>query len=323
MLMKSIASSVSRWSRYLNQTHSVLVRLDGGLGNQLFQYAAGRAVALKTGRTLLLDPSPIPRRPHGRSYELHAFAIEERFIHPLELAAFRAAESPRLPAFARRAARWLSPRKWTLLRDPGDGFDPALFTAPGNLVLEGQWQSSEYAREAAPQLRREFTVKSPLPRQLEPVAAAIRDSQSIALHVRRGDYVTDPTVNTVHGVQPADYYNAAARIIAERVASPAFFVLSEDLDWAEANLVLPGKPWFVRESAGLPPHEDHRLMAGCRHFIIANSTYSWWAAWLGADPEKIVIAPRQWFANGPAPPGLIPGEWVAIESGATTDSRSP
>ena len=295
-----------------NRNAAVLVRLDGGLGNQLFEYAAGRAVALQTGRTLLLDPSPIARRPHGRSYELHAFAIEERFVAPWELAAIRAAHSPRLPAIVRQAVRRVSPRSWTLLRDPGTGFDPSLANVPGNVILEGGWQYADYARQIAPQLRRELVPRFPLSQKLAAVAQAIGSSQSVCLHVRRGDYVSDPTVHSVHGVQPADYFNAAARLIAERVRDPVFFVFSEDLDWAESQLSLPGRHWFVRESAGLPPSADHRLMSGCRHFIISNSTYSWWAAWLGTAPEKIVIAPRRWFQSATAPAGLIPPEWITI-----------
>jgi hypothetical protein len=88
--------------------------------------------------------------------------------------------------------------------------------------------------------------------------------------------------------------------------------LRRDLDWAESHLSFSGRHWFVRESAGLPPSEDHRLMSGCRHFIISNSTYSWWAAWLGRAPEKTVIAPRQWFQAATVPAGLIPPEWITI-----------
>ena len=237
----------------MNHMPSVLVRLEGGLGNQLFQYTAGRALALHTGRTLLLDRSPIARQPHGRSYELHAFAIVEQFVAPPELLAIRAAHSPRLPSFMRQAARYISRRSWSVLRDPGTGFDPSIVNLSGNVVLEGGWQYSEYARQIAPQLRRDLAPRFSMSPKLATVAQAIHESQSVCLHVRRGDYITDPHVHAVHGVQPPDYFNAAAQLLANRLREPVFFVFSEDLDWAESHLSIPGKAWFVRESAGLPP----------------------------------------------------------------------
>lgn len=294
---------------------SVVVRLEGGLGNQMFQYAAGRAVALLTGRELRLDPAAIPRGPSGRRYELPAFRIAGETMRPLVRTQIRLQVGARLPAVVRAAVRAVSHRRWTLLCDEGRGCDERLFTTAGDLVLEGAWQSAAYANRdpaVAAQLRHDFALRQPLPDRLAAVAAEIAACEAVCVHVRRGDYVHDRKIAAFHGVQPLDYYYAAAARIAAAVPSPTYFVFSDDLEWARAALRLPGPMRFVNEAAGLTPVMDQRLMAGCRHFIIANSTFSWWAAWLGEWPAKIVIAPRRWFAEAPPPEGLIPREWIKL-----------
>jgi hypothetical protein len=292
-----------------------VVRLEGGLGNQMFQYAAGRAVALRTGRTLVLDPTAIPRGPSSRDYGLGAFRIDERFVHRLERLVIRAQVGSRVPPPLKAAARVLSGRSCTLLVDRQSGFDPRLFAAPGNLVLQGPWQCAGYAEldpEVAGQLRRDFALRAALPAAAAGVAAEIAACEAVGVHVRRGDYVSDPVIAAVHGVQPAEYYAAAADAIASRVTAPRFFVFSDDVSWAEAHLRLPGPAYFVRETAGLHPAVDLRLLAACRHFVIANSTFSWWAAWLSEAAEKIVFAPRRWFAAAEPPEGLIPPGWITV-----------
>ena len=296
---------------------SIVVRLEGGLGNQMFQYAAARAVALLTGRRLLIDPSGIPRGPSGRRYELPAFRIGGEPVRPLMRAQIRGQVGARLPGVVRTAARAVSRRRWTLLRDAGRGCDERLFTVPGDLVLEGAWQSAAYADRdpaVAAQLRRDFALRQQLPDRLAAIAAEITMGDSVGVHVRRGDYVTDPAIAAVHGVQPAEYYAAAAEVIASRASAPRFFVFSDDVAWAEGHLRFPGPTRFVRETAGLRPAIDQRLLASCRHFVIANSTFSWWAAWLGLAPDKMVVVPRKWFAGAEPPTGMIPATWMTSGS---------
>jgi len=290
-----------------------MVRLEGGLGNQMFQYAAGRAVALRTGRTLVLDPVAIPCGRSRRDYGLQALRIDERLAHPLELLVIRGQVGGRVPRPLKAAVRAVSGRSWTLIADRQQGFDPRLFETAGNIVLEGSWQCAGYAEvdaEVAGQLRRDFRLRSPLPAVAAGVAAEIGRCESVGVHVRRGDYVSDSGVAEIHGPQPPAYYAAAAEVLAGRVAqAPSFFVFSDDVAWAEAHLRFPGPTRFIHETAGMHPAVDQRLLASCRHFLIANSTFSWWAAWLGDAADKIVIAPRRWFTVAPVPPGLIPAGW--------------
>ena len=300
----------------VSQHASVVVRLEGGLGNQMFQYAAGRAVALLTGRQLLLDPAPIPLGPSARRFELPAFRIDGEPVKPLTRTQIRLQVGSRLPAVVRAAVRTVSPRRWTLLRDEGHACDERLFTTPGDLVLEGAWQSAAYADRdpaVAAQLRRDFALRQPFPGRLGAIAAEIAACEAVCVHVRRGDYVHDQKIAAFHGVLPLEYYSAAAARIGAS-SSPTFFVFSDDLEWARGALRLPGPMRFVNEAAGLTPVMDQRLMAGCRHFIIANSTFSWWAAWLGEWPDKMVIAPRRWFAAAEPPAGIFPATWMTSGS---------
>ena len=294
---------------------SVLVRLAGGLGNQMFQYAAGRAVALVTGRRLLLDPSGIPRGPSDRRYELGSFRIAGEPVSPLVRTLVRAQVGARVPPAVRAVVRAVSPSRWIFLGDEDRVCDERLFSIPGDLVLEGHWQSAAYAERSpriAEQLRHDFALRQPLPDRLAAVAAEMAAGESVCVHVRRGDYVHDPRIAAVHGVLGPDFFVAAADHVAARIAAPTFFVFSENLAWARDHLQLPGPTRFVADAHGLPPAVEQRLMASCRHFIIANSTFSWWAAWLGESPHRLVVAPRRWFGDRPAPAGLLPAAWTVL-----------
>lgn len=291
----------------------VVVRLAGGLGNQMFQYAAGRAVALATGRRLLLDASAIAHGPSDRRYELGAFAIAGEPAGPITRTLIRSQVGGRVPAAVRTASRAVARRRWSLLCDSGAACDERLFTAAGDLVLDGFWQSAAYADrdpETAGCLRQDFALRQALPDRLAALAAEMAACESVCVHVRRGDYAHDPRIAAVHGTLEPDYYAAAAARLADSVSSPAYYVFSDDLGWARAHLRLPGPTRFVDDAAGLGSAIEQRLMASCRHFIIANSTFSWWAAWLSEHPRKFVVAPRRWFADRPAPAGLLPDSWM-------------
>jgi len=304
-----------------DQPESVLVRLDGGLGNQMFQYACGRAVALATGRRLLLDPSPIAARRADRSYQLDALTIHGAGAKQSTRLAARLATGQRLPPVLRRLAA-AAGGGWTLLRDRGSGADSRLLTTPGNLLLEGTWQDTSLFASWADQIYQDFTFREP-PRPADAgLVAGLRQEGSVCVHVRRGDYVWQEDIRRVHGALPLEYYHAAARLLADHGGPQRFFLFSDDPAWAEAHLAigptaLPGPTTVVRSPPGSPAWRDLQLMAEARHFIIANSTFSWWAAWLATQgkPERQVVAPARWFAEQPTPPGLVPAAWHTVRAG--------
>jgi hypothetical protein len=140
----------------------------------------------------------------------------------------------------------------------------------------------------------------------------IGDCQSVSLHVRRGDYATHARTRAVLGILPLDYYRAAIDYVAGRTESPELFIFSDDIPWAREHLDIPFPCHYIDHNKGPESYNDMRLMSVCRHHIIANSSFSWWGAWLNPAPDKIVVAPRRWFANGWSIEDLIPAAWVSL-----------
>ena len=146
-------------------------------------------------------------------------------------------------------------------------------------------------------VRAEFTFREEPKEEDRGMIQRIRATTAVAVHVRRGDYVSEPSTHAVHGTCALDYYERAAQLIAAQSEHPHFFVFTDDPAWARAHLQLPFPSTLVSETVGERDCEDLRLMSRCQHFIIANSSFSWWGAWLGSHPGKVVVAPQRWFAT--------------------------
>jgi hypothetical protein len=278
----------------------VISTLVGGLGNQMFQYAAGRALALRRGSELQLDVGWLhPASPTSRfRYELGSFPVEADLI-----SAYRHRRREQL-----RERLGLAPpaRRYTAFP-----FDPAVLELPGRVRLTGYWQSEKYFQDQEAVIRVEFSRTDPLDAPNEATAAEIAASTAVCVSVRRGDYVTDPEINRYHGVLPLEYYTAGVELVRRSLPDARFFVFSDDLDWCRVNLRLGGPMTFVDHDQNRPA-DDLRLMALCPHHIIANSTFSWWGAWLAAGRDGIVVAPKQWAVAEDVGPDLIPERWVRL-----------
>lgn len=288
----------------------IVVRLLGGLGNQMFQYAAGRALAERTGGELLFDVADFDALP-DRAYALGPYPVRGRVADAGELAAFPPRTAGRLARWARRAVRVLRPGPQRFV-EPHSHYTPAFERLRGDVYLDGYWQSERYFAPVADAVRTELTLPGPLPDPARAAADAIRASEAVSVHVRRGDYVTNPTFAATHGALEPAYHRKAAARVAEGLAEPAFFVFSDEPDWVRAHLDL-GAPFTVVE--GGSPQADLHLMSLCRRHAVANSSFSWWGAWLCAHPDKRVVAPRRWF--GPARAGrgtsdLLPVGWERV-----------
>ncbi len=286
----------------------VIVRMMGGLGNQLFQYAAGRTVALATGRELLLDTSAYREDPL-RAYQLDRFAIAARPLRRGDVPFFRLRRS-RLGAILPRRARVEIVREWFPARVPV--WPAAPVDDAGTPYLIGYWQSERYFAAAADTIRREVRVNAAPEganaRLLDDIAAG----DAVAIHVRRGDYVSNPLATAYHGLCGLDYYRGAIRRLEATVPQPHCFVFSDDLDWVRANLDTGHPTTWVGHNTDTP-WEDLRLMAACRHCIVANSSFSWWGAWLGSWPGKQVIAPARWFrADHDGEGEIVPAGWLRM-----------
>lgn len=287
----------------------VIVRLIGGLGNQLFQYSAGRALAVRTGAKLALDLRDFETYDLRR-YELGTFPIAATIATVEELAAIGAPAPPR--SLLNRVLRRLRPAM-RHYREPHYHYDPSFPATLAPVFLDGYWQSERYFVDIAEMLRRELTPRDPLEPENAEIAEQIDALEAVSVHVRRGDYVTNATTNAYHGTCSLEYYRAAFALVRDRVPAAHVFVFSDDTKWTRANLAFDAPTTYVSVNPADRGFRDMQLMSRCRHHVIANSSFSWWGAWLNPRPDKMVIAPGRWFAQGENDTrDLVPASWVKL-----------
>lgn len=297
----------------------IITKIIGGLGNQMFQYAAGRSLALANGCRLKLDISGFDKYAIHNGYELGRFNIKAEIAGVEEVSRF-VGSSPRIARFVRKMTG-LGKKSYYLERD--FAFDAGFFDKIPPVYLDGYWQSSKYFEPCAAKIREELTVSHPLVGGNAEVAKQIARVNSVSIHIRRGDYVANRATNKVHGFVGVEYYKEAMQRIYKEVRTPWFFVFSDDLAWARSNLGLVDNVTFVDHNTGASSYEDMRLMSLCQHHIIANSSFSWWAAWLGYHPAKQVLYPSNWFATEEKDiSSLCPAAWTRISEGVQKCSPS-
>jgi hypothetical protein len=306
---------------------AVVARLSGGLGNQMFQYAAGRSLAHRTGASLILDATGFTLSQERRSYALGGYDIVadvsfRGYAHaptrPMVDLPPRRGWSGRLGDILRPMRRRLAgesgrAERFSIFSEKGFDYDPAFATLGVQTYLVGYWQSPQYFGDIAASIRKELHLLG------EPNAtnahwlARIRDANSVCLHVRRGDYLMPPHF-AHHGLCSAEYYRRAMRHVRDFAPDVRFFIFSDDWQWAREHV--SADDTIVVEANGPGAGQDElRLMAACRHHILANSSLSWWAAWLAAADSQIVIAPKPWFTATAETPDLFPAGWLVLPRG--------
>ena len=299
------------WSRF----SMVIVRLNGGLGNQMFQYALGRSVALKYGVPLRFDLQALAVDTK-RTFSLPVWRIKGQIASRSDILRMRVRNKLSNKLFAHRPYY-----RHPVIIERDFTFDPNVLAAPRECWLIGYWQSEKYFCNIAEQIRAEFSPASNLSAESLEIERKIMAMQgrSVFLHIRRGDYAHDPHTTQAHGNCSLEYYQRAASLISEQVTDPCFFVFSDEPEWARENLHLPfcttvvshNRPGNACEVG--TEHEDLWLMSRCRHAILANSSFSWWGAWLNAEQSRIVVAPKQWFGTLTCDTrDLIPSEWIRL-----------
>jgi hypothetical protein len=309
--MPSTENTAAPHATLPSQAGIVVVRLNGGLGNQLFQYAAARRLALVSGLRLKLDLGALGRRLHlhtNRSYRLGHLQIVEDFASPADVSRLkRSSVASLFEELTRRRHR-------RHVRERHFHFDPDILEIRSEVYLAGYWQSEKYFADIAPTIRAEVSVREAPTGENLRLLELIEGGDSVGIHVRRGDYVTNLKSRRLHGnCCPPDYYRAGMEEIGRRARDPRFFVFSDDIPWARENLRIDGPTWFVDHNGPDEDYQDLRLLSRCRHHIIANSSFSWWGAWLGAHDDQIVVAPRRWFASGKRRThDLCPARWLKM-----------
>jgi hypothetical protein len=291
----------------------VIVGLMGGLGNQMFQYAAGRAVAHRNRTPLKLDISAFEQDPL-RSYRLHHFNIVESIATPDEVARLTKRGRGLWNRISHRLERYLLPLyKQSVFAQRFDYFDPDILRVRGNVYLVGYWQSEKHFKDIEQIIRQDFTLRHAPDAGNQRLIRIMTNTNSVSLHIRRGDYVSNPVTYRYHGVCSLDHYRAAVARLTQTVKRPHFFIFSDDMEWAQQNLKLDYPVTYVTHNGVERDYADLRLMSQCKHHIIANSAFSWWGAWLCTYPPKIVIAPQKWFNKANCDTrDLTPASWIRL-----------
>jgi len=277
----------------------IVVQLLGGMANQMFQYALGRHLAMLNNTELYLDTSLLSNRIPlerftFRQYELGDFDIMATIADASVIPLYPSNQS--IKSLFHRGIHLLKifGKRINYVRESNMAFDPTILKLKGNVYLDGNWQSEKYFHAISSLIRREFTYNKQLPTKILELQQKMRSEESICVHVRRGDYL----MTEHHGTVSTNYISAGISHIISQTNSPVVYVFSNDLEWCRKNLDLKLPYYFVDSAlAGENDKEHFVLMQSCAHFIIANSSFSWWAAYLGDNPTKIVVAPKNWLSN--------------------------
>lgn len=287
----------------------IITNINGGIGNQLFQYALGRALALKNNDVLKLDTTDLRHNQKFgsvvRELDLVKFNIVAELASDAEAKKLR--DPYGLPSFILRRLRM------KFISYGETGYDPRLLHKTGDVYLDGYFQSYKYFEDIRDTLLTELTLKEGLGVTAADWKNKIKaDTVTVSIHIRRGDYVTDENTSQTFGPCPIDYYTRAIEKIEERITKPTYVIFSDDIAWVKEYLPLPKNTLYV-SGKSMTAVEDLVLMSECTHNIIANSTFSWWGSWLNQNPEKVIIAPLPWLDNGLiTEDDLLPREWVRL-----------
>lgn len=282
----------------------IITKLLGGLGNQMFQYAAGYSLAKRNGMPLKLDISAL------KKYSRHAgYQFEEIFSGHFEIAdTFDLIRSLGLSGWKLRhqgidvAAHKPFKKSTRIAQQKTHNYWPELFSySKNNTYISGYWQSSKYFRGFENELRQIFEIKTTLKGRNKEIAEKIHSEYSVSVHLRRGDYISNQNANKFHGVCSLDYYKSAIELMSNRYPNAKYYIFSDDIEFAKAEFQNDSKYTIVDGNNGVKSYLDMHLMSLCNSHIIANSTFSWWGAWLSQGEMKFVIAPKTWFAGSEDP----------------------
>lgn len=297
------------------QTPGIVMRLTGGLGNQLFQYATGRYLALVNHCPLYLDKAIFQtyalHRYSLQPYRLQATVLDDRI--GIRYARILPEKSLSTQIRGRLDHLFFFWQFMPMFLEKSMAFDPAVLQVKPPHYLSGYWQSPHYFESVRERLLDELTVQEPATGLNLEIAQRMSSSDAISLHVRRGDYVTDINANRTHGTCSPAYYQKSLEHLLPQCSQPQVFVFSDDIAWAREHIRLPVPTTYLDHNGPDKNYEDLRLMSLCKHNITANSSFSWWGAWLGRHQDKIVCCPSNWFADPTrSSSDLVPDSWVKL-----------
>lgn len=290
----------------------IITKLIGGLGNQMFQYAIARNLAEKNGDILKLDIFEFDTYP-DRTYSLYPFNIQNNIASLKEVNRFGVRHLQVWKKVIHKMLFNLEIGKKGYIKEKKFGFDPAILQLSGDIYLDGFWQSEKYFKDIENIIRKEFTFNSNISNSHSDLQEKIECSNSIGIHFRRGDYAFKSSASIKFGICSNAYYQKAINSIVAVIKNPLFIVFSDDAKWVKNNFIIKHPNIFISDV--IPNNSDWNelmLMSYCKHNIISNSSFSWWAAWLNKNKKKIVIAPSPWFNINRSESDLIPGNWFKL-----------
>ncbi len=285
----------------------IISKIIGGLGNQFFQYAVARKLAYELNTELYLDITGYKNQENITQREFHLDKYHSEFkIADSEIFSRKKITK----VFKYRLLNFFYNNQFLLkINEKDKYFHPLNISKNDDIYLNGYWQSEEYFKNIRNIILNEFRLKQELNSKNKKMLNKIKKNNSVTVHFRRTDYVSDKKTNQFHGVCSKNYYKNAVEILNNKIRNPHYFIFSDDINWCKKNVRLDKNQTFVDiNSEG---YLDFELMKNCKHFIIANSTFSWWGAWLSTNKNKLVIAPQQWF-NKKDEGDTIPRTWIRI-----------
>ncbi len=286
----------------------MIVKIAGGLGNQMFQYAVAKAVSLKMQQTLYLDTTWFIQH-RSRDFELHNYRISYKkaayatvIWHKVWKRIFTILN--------------LRNRYWVYDEDDTFLYDDSVFHKKYSYLM-GYFQNPEYFRSIRDVLQREFVLSNQVESGQGQLIQKLQSTESVAVHVRRGDYVSENHSSLQkYIVQDVDYYHRAFRLVSDKISEPEFYIFSDDIDWCKKNFDSSiYHIHFIDSSLSNSVHDDFLFMRSCRHFILANSTFSWWAAWLSHEKGRLVVVPERWYMDtnkNAASKVLVEKDWFVL-----------
>ncbi len=276
-----------------------IVKINGGLGNQMFQYAIAKAVSMKTNQVFKLDISAYETYKLF-DYRLNIFNIDEKIATKKDIQYFKGQNN-----LLNKILLKLKLKKKIYNEKERTIYDNKVFDKE-NIYLDGYWQNEKYFVDIRDEILRDFSLKKTTIVNVDNYLEKIHNTNSISIHVRRGDYSKHPEI----GILDISYYEKAVEYISRRVENPIYYIFSNDIKWCQENFKFIENKIFINSTK--TEIEDMVLMKNCKHNIVANSSFSWWSAWLNENDNKIVIAPKKWMAINPNNYKWIPSYWIEL-----------
>jgi len=291
----------------------IIIKISGGLGNQMFQYAFGLALTKYLDTEFKIDVMHYEEKKL-RLFELSLFEINFKTAAESEINLYPVYNIPFWSKLRRKILGLIKPRYYFV--ENGLQYHPEVFKLSKNTYLRGFWQDERYFLSLENEIREKFKFKPSVCRtENKLVSEKIANTNSVSIHIRRSDYANDKSVLALNGILPIGYYYKAIELISGKVDQPHYFIFSDEPDWVLQHFNIQSISTIVSINNGKYSYEDMRLMSLCKHHIIANSSFSWWGAWLNPSKDKIVIAPNQWYADpivNKQVKQIVPASWIKI-----------